>query len=161
MRHPQSEQMADLRKGWAQTKADAEKEHGTAEHLELPDIIIRHEISYEAPPGKANADRPMPLPRPLVRSRKTFTRELLDLSVVSFGRRYLGSVNRVLKLRRRTVFHACPPAVVQETIVDSMQLPPGLDVTPDDPEYEQLMNMWTSVSRNNTMDEVRVCCSSW
>lgn len=39
--------------------------------------------------------------------------------------------------------------------MDSMQLPPGLDVTPDDPEYEQVVNMWTSVSRNNTMDEVR------
>lgn len=60
--------MADLRKRWAQTKAEAEKEHGTAEHLELPDIIIRHEMSFEAPPGKANADRPMPLPRPLVRA---------------------------------------------------------------------------------------------
>lgn len=58
--------MAALRTRWAQTKADAEKEHGTALHLELPDIIISHEMSYEAPPGKANADRPMPLPRPLV-----------------------------------------------------------------------------------------------
>lgn len=59
--------MADLRKRWAQAKADAERQHGTADHLELPDIIISHEMSYEAPPGKANADRPMPLPRPLVR----------------------------------------------------------------------------------------------
>eukprot|EP00752_Nemacystus_decipiens_P007994 g7142.t1 len=99
------EQMADLRKRWAQTKKDAVREHGTAEHLELPDIIIRHEMSYEAPRGKANADRPVPLPRPL------------------------------------------------ENIVDSMQIPPGLDVTPDDPEYEQVVNMWTSVSKNNTMDE--------
>lgn len=39
--------------------------------------------------------------------------------------------------------------------MDSMQLPPGLDVTPGDPEYEQVVNMWMSVSRNNTMDEVR------
>lgn len=59
--------MADLRKSWEQTKEDAKREHGTADHLELPDIIIRHEMSHEAPPGKANADRPMPLPRPLVR----------------------------------------------------------------------------------------------
>lgn len=58
--------MADLRKRWKKSKAEAEKEHGTAEHLELPDIIITHEMTYEAPPGKANADRPMPLPRPLV-----------------------------------------------------------------------------------------------
>lgn len=42
----------------------------------------------------------------------------------------------------------------QETIVESMGLPAGLDVTPDDPEYEQVVNMWTAVSRNNTMDEV-------
>lgn len=65
--------MADLRMRWEQTKADAVREHGTAEHLELPDIIISHEMSYEAPPGKANTDRPMPLPRPLVRifSEKT------------------------------------------------------------------------------------------
>ena len=35
-----------------------------------------------------------------------------------------------------------------------MGLPAGLDVTPDDPEYEQVVNMWTAVSRNNTMDEV-------
>lgn len=40
--------------------------------------------------------------------------------------------------------------------MDSMQLPSGLDVTPDDPEYEQVVNMWKSVSRNNTMDEVRL-----
>lgn len=46
--------------------------------------------------------------------------------------------------------------VTQATIVDSMQLPPGLDVTPDDPEYEQVVNMWMAVSRNNTMDEVRL-----
>lgn len=58
--------MADLRKKWKQAKKDAEKEHGTAEHLELPDIVISHEMTYEAPPGKANADRPMPLPRSLV-----------------------------------------------------------------------------------------------
>lgn len=37
-----------------------------------------------------------------------------------------------------------------------MALPDGLDVTPDDPEYEQVVNMWTAVSRNNTMDEVWV-----
>lgn len=59
--------MADLRKKWKQTKAASEKQHGTAEHLELPDIVITHEMSYEAPPGKANADRSMPLPRTLVR----------------------------------------------------------------------------------------------
>lgn len=37
-----------------------------------------------------------------------------------------------------------------------MKLPAGLDVTPDDPEYEQVVNMWMSVSQNNTMDEVRL-----
>lgn len=35
-----------------------------------------------------------------------------------------------------------------------MQLPPGLDVTPDDPEYEEVVKMWMTLSRNNTMDEV-------
>ncbi|CAN0063551.1 unnamed protein product, partial [Pylaiella littoralis] len=100
------EQMADLRKKWKKTKQEADMQHGTSDHLELPDILITHEMTYEAPPGKANADRPMPLPRTLA------------------------------------------------TIMDSMQLPPGLDVTPDDPEYEQVVNMWMSVSRNNTMDEV-------
>lgn len=39
--------------------------------------------------------------------------------------------------------------------MESMELPPGLDVTPDDAEYEQVVNMWKAVSRNNTMDEVR------
>lgn len=47
-----------------------------------------------------------------------------------------------------------PIQTVQESIVESMELPAGLDVTPDDPEYEQVVNMWTAVSRNNTMDEV-------
>ncbi|CAB1096110.1 unnamed protein product [Ectocarpus sp. CCAP 1310/34] len=101
----ESKQMADLRRRWKETKADSVKKHGTAEHLELPDIVIKHEITYEAPPGKANADRSMPTPRPV------------------------------------------------ETIVDSMQLPPGLDVTPDDPEYEEVVKMWMTLSRNNTMDE--------
>ncbi|CAM9673195.1 unnamed protein product, partial [Scytosiphon promiscuus] len=104
----ESKQMADLRVRWKKTKVASEREHGTAEHLELPDIIIKHEMTYEAPQGEANADRPMPLPRSLAK------------------------------------------------IVDSMQLPSGLDVTPDDPEYEQVVNMWKSVSRNNTMDEVRL-----
>ncbi len=62
----QAEQMADLRQKWDQAKIDATREHGTAEHLELPDIVITHEMTYEAPPGEANADRPMPLPRSLV-----------------------------------------------------------------------------------------------
>ncbi|CAM9211583.1 unnamed protein product [Hapterophycus canaliculatus] len=104
----EKKQMADLRSRWKQTKAASEREHGTAEHLELPDIIIKHEMTYEAPAGEANADRAMPLPRPLAK------------------------------------------------ILDSMQLPSGLDVAPDDPEYEQVVNMWKSVSRNNTMDEVRL-----
>lgn len=82
--------MTALRKRWAQTKADAEREHGTSEHLELPDIIISHEMSYEAPPGKANADRPMPLPRPLVR---VVLRNGLFV-FVSFSRTYLRSANR-------------------------------------------------------------------
>lgn len=43
--------------------------------------------------------------------------------------------------------------------MDSMELPPGLDVTPDDAEYEQVVNMWKAVSRNNTMDEVRARCT--
>lgn len=38
-----------------------------------------------------------------------------------------------------------------------MELPPGLDVTPDDPEYEQVVNMWNALSRNNTMNEVGCC----
>lgn len=63
----QAEQMADLREKWKKTKEESKKQHGTYGHLELPDIIITHEMTYEAPPGKANADRPMPLPRTLVR----------------------------------------------------------------------------------------------
>ncbi|CAM9733948.1 unnamed protein product, partial [Laminaria digitata] len=102
----EAEQMASLQARWEEKKIESEKEHGTSAHLELPDIRITHEISYEAPAGKANADRAMPMPRPL------------------------------------------------ESIVESMELPAGLDVTPDDPEYEQVVNMWTAVSRNNTMDEV-------
>eukprot|EP00904_Undaria_pinnatifida_P012663 jgi/Undpi1/8527/HiC_scaffold_25.g10994.m1 len=101
----EAEQMANLRAKWEEKKRAAEKEHGTSVHLELPDILITHELSYEAPAGKANADRAVPMPRPL------------------------------------------------ESIVESMELPAGLDVTPDDPEYEQVVNMWTAVSRNNTMDE--------
>lgn len=66
MGYLQSKQMADLRRRWKETKADSVKKHGTAEHLELPDIVIKHEITYEAPPGKANADRSMPIPRPVV-----------------------------------------------------------------------------------------------
>lgn len=65
--YPQVEQMADLRKKWKKTKQEADMQHGTSDHLELPDILITHEMTYEAPPGKANADRPMPLPRTLVR----------------------------------------------------------------------------------------------
>lgn len=88
----QSEQMAALHKRWAQTKADAEREHGTAEHLELPDIIIRHEMSYEAPPGKANADRPMPLPRALV--RRCLRNRYFVLVFVSCGRRYTSQISQ-------------------------------------------------------------------
>lgn len=43
---------------------------------------------------------------------------------------------------------------MQETIIESMELPAGLDVKSSDPEYEQVVNMWQAVSRNNTMDEV-------
>lgn len=86
----QAEQMADLRNKWEQTKIDAKKEHGTAEHLELPDIVIKHEMTYEAPPGKANADRPMPLPRSLVGlasilSSACVRQSIAMLSTQSFG----------------------------------------------------------------------------
>lgn len=64
----QAEQMANLRAKWEEKKRAAEKEHGTSVHLELPDILITHELSYEAPAGKANADRAVPMPRPLVRN---------------------------------------------------------------------------------------------
>ena len=63
---PQREQLDALQKKWIETKAQAEKEYGTSAHLELPDIIIRHEFTYEAPPGKATADRAKPLPRAMV-----------------------------------------------------------------------------------------------
>lgn len=43
---------------------------------------------------------------------------------------------------------------MQETIVQSMQLPAGLDVTPNDPEYENIVNYWKTISKNNTLDEV-------
>lgn len=64
----------------------------------------------------------------------------------------ISSVHFQLKVHR-SVNHV-PKQTVQETIVESMGLPSGLDVTPDDPEYEEVVNMWTAVSRNNTMDEV-------
>lgn len=64
----QAEQMASLRARWEEKKLEAEKEHGTSVHLELPDIRITHEFSYEAPAGKSNADRAMPMPRSLVRT---------------------------------------------------------------------------------------------
>lgn len=54
--------------------------------------------------------------------------------------------------------HDTDSLVTQETLVDSMELPPDLDVTPDDPEYEQVVNMWTSIARNHTMDEVSRRC---
>lgn len=63
---PQKEQLADLRKRWEEMKAAALAEHGTFAHLELPDIRLTHEISYEAPPGTTTAERAMPLPRALV-----------------------------------------------------------------------------------------------
>lgn len=64
----QVEQMASLQAKWKETKAEAEKKYGTSAHLDLPDIIISHEFSYDAPPGMATADRAMPLPRPMVRT---------------------------------------------------------------------------------------------
>lgn len=64
----QAEQMASLQARWEEKKRAAEKEHGTSVHLELPDIRITHEMSFEAPAGKANADRAVPMPRPLVRT---------------------------------------------------------------------------------------------
>ena len=61
-------------------------------------------------------------------------------------------------LAKRTYIHDVTrprfPKCLQQEIVDSMKLPTGLEVTPDDPEYEQVLNMWTTVSRNNTMTEV-------
>lgn len=63
----QAEQMASLQARWEEKKLESEKEHGTSVHLELPDIRITHEFSFEAPAGKSNADRAMPMPRPVVR----------------------------------------------------------------------------------------------
>ena len=72
-------------------KAEAVKEHGTSAHLELPDIVVSHEFTYEAPPGKATADRPMPLPRPMV----SHTDEILSIIVktrIVVKRRSLGKM---------------------------------------------------------------------
>lgn len=58
--------MAAIKANWQQMKKDCIEQHGTADHLPLPDIIITHEMSYDAPAGKATADRAMPLPRSMV-----------------------------------------------------------------------------------------------
>lgn len=47
-----------------------------------------------------------------------------------------------------------PRFVTQETIVQSMDLPAGLPVTPTDPEYDQVVNYWKAIAKNNTLDEV-------
>ncbi|CAM9842430.1 unnamed protein product [Sphacelaria rigidula] len=52
-----------------------------------------------------------------------------------------------------TVDRAKPLPRPLETIVQSMQLPAGLDVTPNDPEYENVVNYWKTISKNNTLDE--------
>lgn len=85
--------MADLRSRWKKTKEASEREHGTAEHLELPDIIIKHEMTYEAPQGEANADRAMPLPRPLVGCRTTAPASKWSSCVVSLLFRIACPVN--------------------------------------------------------------------
>lgn len=74
--------MADLRKKWMQTKEESKRQHGTFAHLELPDIVITHEMTYKAPPGKAHADRPMPLPRTLVRLFDFVPSPLANLSAL-------------------------------------------------------------------------------
>lgn len=75
----QAEQLASLKARWEEKKLESEKEHGTSVHLELPDIRITHEISFEAPAGKANADRAMPMPRPLVRTAPFVNRAFFSI----------------------------------------------------------------------------------
>lgn len=41
-----------------------------------------------------------------------------------------------------------------------MELPAGLGVVPGDEEYEQVVNMWKSLSRNNSTDEVSLLFSA-
>lgn len=36
-----------------------------------------------------------------------------------------------------------------------MDLPAGLKVTPADSEYQQVVNYWKTISKNNTLDEVK------